>query len=38
MPITQAAYAVLYEEKDPRAVIAELMTRAKKDESEQSWV
>ncbi len=38
MPITQAAYAVLYEEKDPRSVIAELMTRAKKHECEESWI
>lgn len=38
MPITQAAYAVLYEGKDPRGVIAELMTRDKKSESEESWV
>lgn len=38
MPIAQAAYAVLYENKDPRAVIAELMTREKKYESERSWV
>ena len=38
MPIAQAAYQVLYENKDPRAVIAELMTRKKKHESEESWV
>lgn len=38
MPITQAAWAVLYENKDPRAVITELMTRAKKHEIEESWV
>lgn len=38
MPITQAAYQVLYENKDPKAVIVELMTRDKKHESEESWV
>lgn len=38
MPITQAAYEVLYEGKDPRVVINELMTRKKKYESENSWV
>lgn len=38
MPITQAAYQVLYEEKNPKEVIAELMTRAKKHEIEESWL
>ncbi len=38
MPITQAAYSVLYEGKDPRAVLTELMTRAKKHEIEDSWL
>ena len=38
MPITEAAYSVLYEGKDPRKVITELMTRAKKHESEDSWL
>lgn len=38
MPIARAAYQVLYENKDPRTVIAELMTREKKHEIEQSWV
>lgn len=38
MPITQAAYQVLYEGKDPKTVIRELMTRAKKHEIEESWV
>ncbi len=38
MPITQAAYQVLYEGKDPKAVIRELMTRAKKHEIEESWL
>ncbi|MGM9607752.1 MAG: NAD(P)H-dependent glycerol-3-phosphate dehydrogenase [Oscillospiraceae bacterium] len=38
MPISQAAYEVLYEGKDVRTVLTELMTRAKKHETEQSWV
>ena len=38
MPIAQAAYQVLYEGKDPRVVVSELMIRAKKHETEQSWV
>ena len=38
MPITQAAYQVLYQGKSPRTVITELMTRAKKHELEDSWV
>lgn len=38
MPISQAAYEVLYEGKDPRVVMTELMTRAKKHEIENSWV
>ena len=38
MPITQAAYSVLYERKDPHLVITELMTRAKKHEIEESWL
>ena len=38
MPITEAAYSVLYEGKDPRKVITELMTRAKKHEIEDSWL
>ncbi|MDD5937690.1 MAG: NAD(P)H-dependent glycerol-3-phosphate dehydrogenase [Clostridiales bacterium] len=38
MPITQATCQVLYEGKDPRSVITELMTRDKKHESEESWV
>lgn len=37
MPISQAAYQVFYEGKDPRSVLAELMSRAKKNEIEQSW-
>jgi len=38
MPITQAAYAVLYQGKDPGEAMVELMTRDKKSESEESWV
>lgn len=38
MPITEAAYSVLYEGKDPREVLTELMTRAKKHEIEDSWI
>ena len=38
MPITQAAYQAFYQGRDPRTVVAELMTRAKKHELEDSWV
>lgn len=38
MPITEAAYQVLYHGKDPRTVIVELMTRERKHELEDSWV
>lgn len=38
MPITEAAYSVLYEGKDPRKVLTELMTRAKRHEIEDSWL
>ena len=38
MPITNAAYQVLYEGKDPRAAVTELMTRDKKPENLGSWV
>lgn len=38
MPITEAAYQVLYEDKDPRQVIVDLMTRERKHELEDSWV
>lgn len=37
MPISQAAYQVLYKGKDPRSVLVELMTRAKKNEIEENW-
>ncbi len=38
MPIALAAYEVMYENKDPRSVLPELMSREKKHESENSWV
>ncbi|MBM6725192.1 NAD(P)H-dependent glycerol-3-phosphate dehydrogenase [Pseudoflavonifractor phocaeensis] len=38
MPITEAAYQVLYCGKDPQSVIVELMTRERKHELEDSWV
>ena len=40
MPITTGAYQVLYEGKDPRCVLRELMVRDKKGEleSEISWI
>ena len=38
MPITEAAYQVLYHGKDPQSVIVELMTRERKHELEDSWV
>ena len=38
MPITEAAYQVLYKDKDPRQVIVDLMTRERKHELEDSWV
>ena len=38
MPITSAAYAVLYEGKDPWETVTELMTRDRKSETEESWV
>ena len=38
MPIAAAAYEVLYQGKDPKSVVKELMTRDRKSESEESWV
>ena len=38
MPITEAAYQVRYQDEKPRAVIKERMTRARKNELEDSWV
>ena len=37
MPITQAAYEVLYQGKDPHTVLDELMRREKKHEIETGW-
>jgi len=38
MPITEAAWRVLYGGDDPRQAIEELMTRDRKAENEESWV
>ena len=38
MPITQAACRVLYEGRSPQEAMMELMTRERKQESEESWV
>ena len=38
MPITEAACQVLYEGATPQQVLAQLMTRERKQESEVSWV
>ena len=38
MPITEAAYQVLYNGKYPRKVIVDLMTRKRRHELEDSWV
>ena len=37
MPIAQAAYEVLYEGRDVHGVVADLMTRAKPSEHDESW-
>ena len=37
MPITQAAYEVLYQGRDVHGVVADLMTRAKRSELDESW-
>lgn len=37
MPITQAAYEVLYQGRDPHTVLEELMRREKKHETETGW-
>lgn len=37
MPIAQAAYEVLYEGRDPKLVVIDLMGRAKRSELEESW-
>lgn len=38
MPITTEVYRVLYEDKDIRSAIADLMARPKRHESEYSWL
>lgn len=38
MPITEAAYSVLYEGMAPAAAMQQLMTRDRKQETEDSWV
>ena len=38
MPITREVYQVLYENKDIRQAIADLMARPKRQESEYSWL
>lgn len=39
MPISQSVYEVLYQGKEVRAVVSELMGRAKKDELlERCWM
>ena len=38
MPIAHAAYEVLYEGKNVRSVMGELMSRAKKHEIEENWL
>ena len=38
LPITQAAYEVLYEGRDVHSVVGELMGRSRKHEIEQSWL
>ena len=38
LPITQAAYEVLYEGKDVHSVMGELMGRSRKHEIEKSWL
>lgn len=37
MPISQAAYEVLYQGRDPKLVVTDLMGRAKRSELEESW-
>lgn len=38
MPITEAAYEVLYHGKEPKSVVRELMIRKKKHETEEKWM
>ena len=37
MPIAQAAYEVLYQGRDPKLVVTDLMGRSKRSELEESW-
>ena len=37
MPITLAAYDVLYRDRDPREVLLSLMRREKRHEIEETW-
>ena len=38
MPITQAAYQVLYEGGDPQTLFQQLMRREKRHETEEGWL
>ncbi|MCD7803367.1 MAG: NAD(P)-dependent glycerol-3-phosphate dehydrogenase [Clostridiales bacterium] len=38
MPITEAAYEVMYEGREIQDVFRNLMTRQKKDETEETWI
>lgn len=38
MPICHCVYEILYHGKQPRGVVTELMTRARRDELEESWL
>ena len=38
MPITEAAYAVLYEGMAPAEAMRQLMARDRKQETEESWL
>lgn len=38
MPITQAAYEVLYEGRNPREALQALMRREKRHETEETWI
>ncbi len=38
MPIVAQAYAVLYEDKDPKQALSDLMGRPKRHESEEIWL
>ena len=38
MPIAEEAYQVLYEGRDPKTVLQELMRREKRHEMEETWI